>query len=179
MNIWHDINPNRVTKDHFISCVEIPKGSKLKYEMDKETGLIMLDRILYTSTHYPANYGFIPRTYADDKDPLDVLILGDFSFCPMSLIRCKPIGVVKMIDNSEIDEKIIAVCENDPAMNCYNDIKELPLHLFAEIKHFFTVYKQLEEKKATLVTEILGCEEAKKSIEAAIKAYSELFIQSR
>lgn len=76
------------------------------------------------------------ETYADDKDPLDVLILGDFSFCPMSLIRCKPIGVVKMIDNSEIDEKIIAVCENDPAMNCYNDIKELPLHLFAEIKHF-------------------------------------------
>lgn len=178
MNIWHDINPQRITKEHFVACVEIPKGSKLKYEMDKETGLIILDRILYTSTHYPANYGFIPRTYADDKDPLDVLILCDSTFAPLSLVRCKPIGIIKMIDNAEIDEKIIAVCENDPSMNCYADISELPNHMFAEIKHFFTVYKQLEEKKATLVTEILGKEAAEKSIEASLLAYEELFIKS-
>ena len=98
MNIWHDIDNDRITKDEFIACIEIPKGSKKKYELDKETGLIILDRILYTSTHYPANYGFIPRTYSQDKDPLDVLALCDETFDPLVLVRAKPIGVLKMID---------------------------------------------------------------------------------
>lgn len=175
MNIWHDIDDKRITPDLFISCIEIPKGSKKKYELDKETGLIILDRILYTSTHYPQNYGFIPRTYADDNDPLDVLVLCDESFDPLTLVRCKPIGIIKMIDQKAIDEKIIAVSVNDPSNNVYNDISELPSHIFDEIKHFFTVYKELEGKE-TVVTEILGSKEAKEAIEKAIASYKKLFL---
>ncbi len=176
MNIWHDIDDDRISKDEFVACVEIPKGSKKKYELDKETGLIILDRILYTSTHYPANYGFIPRTYSQDKDPLDVLILCNEAFDPLVLVRCVPIGVVKMIDSNECDEKIISVCINDPSMNCYKDIKDLPQHLFDEITHFFTVYKTLENKE-TVVTEICGAEEAKKIIQESIDAYKNLYLK--
>ena len=176
MNIWHDIDNDRIKQDEFIACIEIPKGSKKKYELDKETGLIILDRILYTSTHYPANYGFIPRTYSDDKDPLDVLVLSNESFDPLVLVRCKPIGVVKMIDEEAVDEKIISVCINDPSMNIYNDISELPEHLFAEIKHFFTVYKQLEGK-TTVVTDVFGEKEAKKVIQESIDAYNQLYLK--
>ena len=176
MNIWHDIDDDRISTEEFVACIEIPKGSKKKYELDKETGLIILDRILYTSTHYPANYGFIPRTYAQDKDPLDVLVLCEEEFTPMVLVRCKPIGVVKMIDNNDVDEKIIAVCINDPSKNCYNDISELPEHVFDEIKHFFTVYKALENKN-TVVTEVCDSKEAKKSIQTAIDAYKDLYLK--
>ena len=176
INIWHDIDNDRITKDEFIACVEIPKGSKKKYELDKETGMIILDRLLYTSTHYPANYGFIPRTYSDDKDPLDVLILCDEVFDPLVLVRCKPIGVITMMDQEQSDEKIISVCINDPSMNIYNDISELPAHIFEEIKHFFTVYKELEGKK-TVVYEVEGSESAKKVIEESIQAYKDLFIK--
>ena len=176
MNIWHDIDNDRIKPDEFIACIEIPKGSKKKYELDKETGLIILDRILYTSTHYPANYGFIPRTYSDDRDPLDVLILCDETFDPLTLVRCKPIGVFKMSDEMGMDEKIIAVCINDPARNIYNDISELPEHISHEIKHFFTVYKELEGKK-TVVYEVEGSESAKKVIEESIQAYKDLFIK--
>ena len=176
MNIWHDLGEERITKDEFIACIEIPKGSKKKYELDKETGLIILDRILYTSTHYPANYGFIPRTYSQDNDPLDVLVLCNESFDPLVLVRCAPIGVVKMIDGNECDEKIISVCVNDPSMNCYKDIKDLPPHLFAEIKHFFSVYKTLENKE-TVVTEICGSDEAKEVIEDSINTYKKLFLK--
>ena len=105
-NIWHDINPDRIKADDFIATIEISKGSKKKYELDKETGLIILDRILHTSTHYPANYGFIPRTYGDDKDPLDVLVLCSEEIEPMSLVRCYPIGVMYMLDNGANDEKL-------------------------------------------------------------------------
>ena len=176
MNIWHDIDDDRITKDAFVACIEIPKGSKKKYELDKETGLIILDRILYTSTHYPANYGFIPRTYSQDKDPLDVLVLCDETFDPLVLVRSKAIGVLKMIDNDEVDEKIIAVCVNDPQMNGYHDISDLPEHKFEEIKHFFSVYKQLEHKP-TVVTEICGVEEAKRVIQASIDAYKNLYLK--
>ena len=174
MNIWHDIDNDRITKDKFLACIEIPRGSKKKYELDKETGLIILDRILYTSTHYPANYGFIPRTYSQDRDPLDVLILCNETFDPLTLIRCKPIGVVKMIDDEECDEKIITVCIDDPSMNSYEDIRDLPVHLFDEIKHFFTVYKELENKH-TVVTEVCGVEEAKNVIQQSLEAYNEMF----
>lgn len=176
MNIWHDIDNDRITKDEFLACVEIPKGSKKKYELDKETGMIILDRILFTSTHYPANYGFIPRTYSQDRDPLDVLILCNETFDPLVLVRCKPIGVVKMVDNDECDEKIISVCINDPSMNCYNDLHELPQHLFDEITHFFTVYKTLENKE-TVVTEICGAEEAKNVIQQSIDMYDDIYLR--
>ena len=117
-NIWHDINPRRISAEDFVACIEIPKGGKNKYEMDKETGLLCLDRVLYTSTHYPANYGFIPRTYASDNDPLDVLVLCQESIVPMTLVRCYPIGVINMIDNDMEDEKIIAIPFNDPSLTC-------------------------------------------------------------
>ena len=124
-NIWHDISPKRITPSDFICVIEISKGSKKKYELDKETGLIILDRILYTSTRYPANYGFIPRTYGDDEDPLDVLLLCSEALEPMCLVRAYPIGVISMIDNGRRDEKIIAIPFNDPNYNHYTDIQQL------------------------------------------------------
>ena len=135
MNIWHNISPKRINSDDFVAVIEIPKGSKKKYELDKETGLIMLDRILHTSTHYPANYGLIPRTYADDNDPLDVLVLCSERLYPMTLVRCYPIGVITMLDQGRLDEKIIAIPFQDPSYNSYHDVSELPAHLFTEISH--------------------------------------------
>ena len=153
MNIWHDIARNRISSGDFYAVVEITKGSKMKYELDKETGLLALDRILYTSTHYPANYGFIPRTLADDGDPMDVLVLCSESLCPMSLVRCYPIGVITMSDNGDSDEKIIAIPYSDPTYNGYKSISELPQHIFDEMQHFFRVYKELENK-STSVSEV-------------------------
>lgn len=173
-NIWHDISPKRITPQEFMCVIEIPKGSKKKYELDKETGYLMLDRILYTSTHYPANYGFIPRTYGDDKDPLDVLLLCAETLEPMTLVKAKPIGVISMIDNGQGDEKIIAVPSNDPTYNHYTDISELPKHIFDEMSHFFTVYKNLENKQ-TAVNEVMGREKAVEIIEKAIGDYIEEF----
>lgn len=176
MNIWHDIDEKRITPDSFMVCIEIKKGSKKKYELDKETGLLMLDRVLYTSTHYPASYGFIPRTYADDYDPLDVLVLCQEPIDPLTLVKCYPIGVIRMFDSNQMDEKIIAVVENDPAMNCYKDIKDIPEHLAIEISHFFKVYKQLEGKK-TYVIETLGKEQAKQIIAKCIQNYKDKFVK--
>lgn len=173
-NIWHDINPERITPDDFIATIEISKGSKKKYELDKETGLIILDRILYTSTHYPANYGFIPRTYGDDKDPLDVLVLCSEAIEPLTLVRCYPIGVMYMLDNGANDEKIIAIPYNDPTYNGYTDINQLPSHVFDEIKHFFSIYKDLEGKE-TAVKEFGGPEEAKFIIRSCIMSYTDKF----
>lgn len=150
MNIWHDIESNRIKPEDFIAVVEISKGSKQKYEMDKKTGLLRLDRILYTSTHYPANYGFIPHTLAEDNDPLDVLILCSESLIPMSLVKCYPIGVIIMDDNGSVDEKIIAIPDTDPNYNTYTSIKDLPKHIFDEMQHFFSVYKQLENKHTSV-----------------------------
>ena len=170
MNIWHDISEERITKDKFVSVIEISKGCKNKYELDKETGMLKLDRVLYTATHYPANYGFIPRTYADDNDPLDVLVLCQEDIIPLTLVDCYPIGVLIMIDGEQRDEKIIAIAEKDPFLNMYKDVTELPEHISSEIKHFFEVYKQLEGKK-TEVEEFLGRTEAEKIIEKSIKNY--------
>ncbi len=150
MNIWHDIESNRIKPEEFIAVVEISKGSKQKYEMDKKTGLLRLDRILYTSTHYPANYGFIPHTLAEDNDPLDVLILCSESLIPMSLVKCYPIGVIIMNDSGSVDEKIIAIPDTDPNYNTYKSINDLPKHIFDEMRHFFTVYKQLEDKETSV-----------------------------
>lgn len=174
MNVWHDINPDRITPEDFISVVEISKGSKKKYELDKDTGLIILDRILYTSTHYPANYGFIPRSYGDDKDPLDVLVLCSEPLEPLTLVRCYPIGVMNMIDNGMGDEKIIAIPFEDPTFNIYKHINELPPHVFNEMRHFFSVYKELENKE-TAVNEFGGPNEAKEIIKYCIDHYNRKF----
>lgn len=173
-NIWHDISPSRILPEDFIAVVEISKGSKKKYELDKETGLIILDRILYTSTHYPANYGFIPRTYADDHDPLDVLILCSQPIEPLTLVRCYPIGVISMIDGGHNDEKIIAIPFGDPTYNAYKNIDELPSHVFDEMSHFFQVYKALENK-TTAVQEVNKRDKAIEIITAALENYIEKF----
>ncbi len=169
-NIWHDISPKRIKPEDFICVVEIQKGSKKKYELDKETGFIMLDRILYTSTRYPANYGFIPRTYGDDNDPLDVLLLCSEKLEPMTLVRAYPIGVITMIDNGRNDEKIIAIPFSDPNYNCYKNIDDLPKHIFDEMRHFFEVYKNLENKE-TAVDDVSDREAALKVIADAIENY--------
>jgi inorganic pyrophosphatase len=173
-NIWHDISPKRIAPEDFICVIEITKGSKKKYELDKETGLIKLDRVLYTSTHYPANYGFIPRTYADDKDPLDVLVLFSPSIYPLTLCKVRPIGVVRMVDGGDIDDKIIAVLVNDPTSMDYHSVNDLPSHIFDEIMHFFKVYKQLENKK-TAVKSLYDRDKAIEIIQKAIDDYNEKF----
>ena len=173
-NIWHDINPSRISKNDFIAVIEITKGSKNKYELDKETGHIILDRILHTSTHYPANYGFIPRTYADDGDPLDVLVLCSENIRPMSLVRCYPIGMISMRDGGKRDDKIIAVAFDDPTYNDYHNIEELPPHIVSEMRHFFSVYKSLELKE-TLVDEEKGVDAAMSTIDEALNCYIEKF----
>lgn len=174
MNIWHDISPKVISKDKFTTVIEIPAGSKVKYELDKSTGFLRMDRILYTSTHYPANYGFIPRTYAEDGDPLDILMLCSQTLVPLSLADCYPIGVIKMMDNGAADEKIICIPVSDPTYNMYTDISQLPKHIFDEMCHFFQVYKQLEGKD-TVIDEIQGPEKAKEIIQSCIDRYIECF----
>ena len=170
MHSWHDVRPSRISADKFLALIEISKGSKNKYELDKETGHLILDRVLFTSTHYPQNYGFIPRTYARDYDPLDVLVLCSESIIPMSFVECKPIGVLIMKDNGLFDEKIIAVPLNDPFYSVYSSISEIPVHIFDEIKHFFRVYKTLEGKD-TAVDEVYDVDVAKQIIEDCISTY--------
>ena len=174
MNIWHDMDPARITPQEFEAVIEIPKGSKCKYELDKYTGLLKLDRILYTSTHYPANYGFIPRTYADDGDPLDVLVLCSEPVYPMTLIRVYPIGVMRMLDDGKMDDKIIALPLSDPTYLGIRSIDELPPHVFDEIMHFFSVYKQLENKQ-TAVKSLFGPEIAQRILFDAIASYRDTF----
>ena len=170
MNIWHDIAADKIRPEDFYAVIEITKGSKNKYELDKATGLMVLDRILYTSTHYPANYGFIPRTYAEDKDPLDVLVLCSEQINQQTLVRCYPIGVISMIDSGATDDKIIAIPFNDPMYNTYKNIDELPTHIYEEMRHFFSVYKTLEGKE-TAVDEAKGRDEAIKIIEQSLENY--------
>ena len=174
MNIWHDIDPAEINSEEFTAVIEIPKGSSCKYELDKHTGLLKLDRFLYTSTHYPANYGFIPRTYADDGDPLDVLVLCGQPIQPLTLVKVTPIGVMRMIDSGALDDKIIAVPVSDPTYNHIRAIDELPHHIFDEIMHFFSVYKQLENKQ-TAVKELFNRREAKEIIDSCIDCYNKKF----
>ena len=174
MNIWHDVNPERIKPDDFLTVIEISKGSKNKYELDKETGLLILDRVLYTSTHYPANYGFIPLTYSEDLDPLDVLVLSSEVIRPLALCRCYPIGMITMIDDGYMDTKIIAIPFKDPSWNNYHDIEELPPHIMDEISHFFMVYKALEGKE-TAVVRTENAAVARIAIADAIEAYKVKF----
>ena len=173
MNIWHDVDPETIKPEDFDAAIEIPKGSNCKYELDKKSGFRRLDRVLYTATHYPANYGFIPRTYADDGDLLDVLVLCSEAIYPMTLVRCYPIGAMRMIDSGKLDDKIIAIPFSDPSYEGITSIHELPHHIFDEIRHFFMVYKQLEHKQ-TAVKEFFDQAEAEQIIADAIEAYRQL-----
>ncbi len=174
MNIWHRVDPKRISPESFLSCIEISKGSKNKYELDKYSGALYLDRILYTSTHYPQNYGFIPRTLADDGDALDVLVIASQEIVPLAIVDCYPIGILEMIDGGDKDAKIIAICKNDPVYNSFTDIKQVPDHILLEIKHFFSVYKELEGKE-TVVNKIHGRAKAMEIIQKCIDAYTEKY----
>ena len=174
MNIWKDIDKKRIAPNDFIACIEIEQGSKNKYELDKETGMIILDRVLYTSTHYPMNYGFIPHTLSGDGDPLDVFVLCSQPIEKLSLVRCYPIGVIYMTDRDETDEKIIAIPYGDPQYNGYRDIHSLPLHITDELKHFLSVYKQLENKEVK-VLEVGDNMRAKQTIQDNIDEFEKTF----
>lgn len=177
MNLWHRVNPSEITPEKFLACIEIPQGSKNKYELDKYSGALKLDRILYTSTHYPHNYGFIPKTLADDGDALDVLVICSEPIVPLALVECYPIGLLEMLDNGAKDAKILAIAKNDPVYNSFTEISQIPDHILKEIRHFFQVYKQLEGKE-TVVDEIKGRDVAMKVIKTCIDAYKENFGES-
>jgi len=173
-NSWHDVDLGNDVPNLFPAIIEVPKGSKTKYELDKETGLIRVDRILYSSVQYPANYGFIPRTYCEDHDPLDVLVLGQEAVYPLSIVMARPIGLMKMVDQGEADDKIIAVHVHDPEYAHYHSIEELPPHRMVEVKRFFEDYKALE-KKLVVVEDFIGRKEAVKIIHDAIELYQKTF----
>lgn len=148
MNIhaWHDVPAGTQAPNFVTGIIEIPKNCRAKYELDKDSGMLILDRVLYSSINYPANYGFIPQTYCDDDDPLDILVLSQIEIVPMTLVKAKVIGVMRMMDGGEMDDKIIAVAANDMSVNHYDQIEELPAHWILELKSFFEDYKKLENK---------------------------------
>ena len=164
MNIIHDIDKARITADKFTAVIEISRGSRLKYEIDKETGMLALDRVLKTSMVYPANYGFIPRTLSEDGDPLDVMIYMEDAVQPMSLIDCRPVGYVEMVDNGEMDEKILAV-------PCFSELKEVPQDFINQVVHFSKEYKALQKNKDVKINKVGDTKAAKQIINDAIKLY--------
>ncbi len=171
---WHQVSAGKNVPEVVSAIIEIPKGSKAKYEIDKDSGLLKLDRVLFSSVMYPANYGFIPQTYCDDKDPLDILVICSVDVYPMSIIEAKVIGVMHMVDNGEQDDKIIAVAANDMSVNYINDISELPPHTMKEIVRFFSDYKTLEGKNVT-IEKWLGVSYAHKVITESIELYQSTF----
>lgn len=168
---WHDVTPGENLPEEFVSVIEIPKGSSVKYELDKETGLLKMDRMLYSAVHYPANYGFIPQTYAEDDDPLDVLVLCQEPVDPLTLVQCRAIGVMTMLDSGKRDHKILAVAVGDPEYTEIREASDLPPHRLSFLRRFFQDYKTLEGKTVE-VDEIRPAEMALPLIEAALERYS-------
>ncbi len=171
---WHAVPIGEDAPETFQAVIEIPRGGKIKYELDKQTGLIRVDRVLYSSVIYPANYGFIPQTLGDDNDPLDVLVIMQEPVAPLSILTARPIGVMEMFDEGEADEKIICVHLNDPAFNGFYHIWELPEHMLREVKRFFEDYKKLEEKEVK-VDNFLGPDKARAVVTKAMKLYQEKY----
>jgi inorganic pyrophosphatase len=178
MHPWHDIPCDEPIDEGFDALIEIPKGSKVKYELDKATGILRVDRILFSAVHYPANYGFIPRTYCDDGDALDVLVLCQEAVEPLCIMRARAIGLMQMRDEKGLDDKIIAVHLDDPAYCQYSHIREVPQHTLLELRRFFEDYKMLEKKKVE-VDELQGPYEACKTIRQSLVAYKELMASSK
>ena len=172
INPWHQVSIGRRSPAVVQCIIEIPKGSRAKYELDKESGLLRLDRVLYSSVYYPTNYGFIPRTYCDDGDPLDILVMSLINIEPLCIVEAKVIGVMRMLDNGEADDKIIAVADNDVSVSHLNDISELPEHTIQELRNFFEEYKKLE-KKSVKVEEFQDRQTAYQIVEQAIVDYQE------
>ncbi len=173
-NAWHDVSRGENLPNEVNGIIEIPTGTRAKYELDKDSGLLKLDRVLYSSVYYPANYGFIPKSYCDDKDPLDILILSQIDVVPMCIVPAKVIGVMRMLDNGEADDKIIAVAAGDPSVNHINDISELPAHFISEMRNFFEDYKKLENK-TVVVEEFLNRETAIEILKDSFRMYEEKF----
>jgi len=174
MNPWHDVEIGAKQPEIVQAIIEIPKGSRAKYELDKQSGMLRLDRVLYSSVHYPANYGFIAQTLGKDHDPLDILVLSQIDVQPLCIVRAKVIGVMRMIDAGEGDDKIIAVAADDVSVNHIDDIKQLPEHFNSELRHFFEEYKKLENK-TVLVEDFQDLEMAKKIINTAVDDYRNEF----
>lgn len=177
-NSWHHVKVGDNAPKFVNAVIEIPKGSRVKYELDKESGMIMMDRILYSSMMYPANYGFIPRTYCDDNDPLDILVYCSENILPGTLVEAKVIGVMQMIDGGEQDDKLIAVASNDPAVNHMESIKDMPPHLLKELESFFADYKNLEGKSVT-IEKIMDKDDAFRITEESIELYNKEFPNTR
>lgn len=173
-NPWHHVSPGKNIPEIVNGIIEIPKGSRAKYELDKESGLLKLDRVLYSSVYYPANYGFIPQSFCDDNDPLDILVLSQIDFVPLCLVSAKVIGVMRMLDNNEADDKIIAVCANDPSVSHIYDISELPQHFISELRNFFEDYKKLEWK-SVVVEDFLGKTMAMQIVQESFELYKQNF----
>lgn len=173
-NPWHDVSIGENSPASVTGIIEIPKNCRAKYELDKDSGMLILDRVLYSSINYPANYGFIPRTYCDDDDPLDILVLSQIDIVPMCLVEAKVIGVMRMLDGGEMDDKIIAVASNDMSVNHINDISELPPHSVKELRSFFEDYKKLENK-TVIVEEFQDREVAHQIINKSIEDYNKKF----
>lgn len=178
LNLWHDVKVGSRFPEVANVIIEIPRGSQNKYELDKETGIIRVDRVLYSSSVYPANYGFVPRTFALDNDPLDILVLGETSIHPGCLVKAKPIGVMQMTDEGKVDSKIIATLVGDPEYKDYNDVTDLPDHKRIKLQNFFREYKTLE-KKDVVVEDFEGADRAKSILLATHKAYSERFFSNQ
>ncbi len=175
---WHDIDVREPVEEFVQAFIEIPKGSKVKYELDKVTGLLMVDRVLFSAVHYPANYGFIPQTYCDDGDPLDILVLGQEPVVPMCIMRARAIGMMQMRDEKGLDDKIIAVHLDDPGYSHYTHIREVPQHTLLELRRFFEDYKALERKQV-VVDELQGPYEAAKAIRAGLHGYQTQILPQR